>query len=82
MRHDTVLVQWNISSLALGPETYVVRYGTNQSTLNLVSDTVTNFQVELSGLQPNTMYFFLVEATNFLGTTRSAIQTFSIRVGE
>ena len=68
---------WNVSVVTYDPETYVVHYGTTESSLNLVSERVRSLQAELTGLVENTVYYFKVEATNSIGTATSMISSFA-----
>ncbi len=76
MQPDTVIVMWSVSVVTYDPETYVVRYGTTDTNLDLVSDRITGFHAELRGLLDNTVYYFKVEATNSIGTAASTIGSF------
>ncbi len=67
--------------IAYTPETYVVLYGTDNSTLDGVSDTVYSgsdfkkmdqmFLVDIIDLQPTTIYYYQLVANNSLHTTLS-----------
>ena len=79
---STAPIQWTVSSIAYTPETYVVKYGTSQDSLDMTSHqthsggdiTVVNqmYSVQLSSLEPVTQYYYQVVATN---TARSRSST-------
>ena len=72
--HNSATVQWIVTSLAYGPEMYVVMYGTAVNNLNQTSSMVTsgndvtqtnfNVNVRLSGLDMMTTYYYRVAAVN------------------
>ena len=72
--HNTALIQWTVFSIAYTPETYVVKYGTSQDSLDMTSDpthsgediTIANvtYSVTLSDLRENTTYYVHIVATN------------------
>ncbi len=72
--YNTVTIYWNNSTLVYGPENYEVHYGIN--ILNLVSDTVSQPGVELTGLQSNSSYYYVVIASNTAGSIISEVNTF------
>ncbi len=78
---DSVLLEWNIPVLTYDLETYVVRYGTNKSNLNLLSNVLKGFHAKLTDLKKNTTYYYVVEATNSVGTTTSNIISFTMPPG-
>lgn len=67
-----------------GNSTSVVKYGLSASSLN---NTATGFSalgftdnfsnVQLTGLTPNTLYYYVVEGTNAYGVSQSAVATFT-----
>ena len=67
-------IQWTVPSIAYTPETYVVKYGTSQDSLDLTSDSQHSgpdinigsrtYSVRLSNLEPATTYYYKVVATN------------------
>ncbi len=68
-----------------GSTTSLVRYGLTSDALTSeavggVANGSTNTAVSaaLSGLQPNTTYYYQIEATNSAGTTTSAVNTFFV----
>ena len=82
-------VQWTVTSISYTPETYVVMYGTAEGNLDTTSveereDDITardvSFSVQLSGLQPATVYYYIVRATNSHGDIDSdGVKTFETR---
>ena len=83
---DSATIYWTVTSIAFTPETYVVHYGTSMDRLDSMSDvnTSTNFtaqnykfSIQLNGLTPNTMYFYVVHSTNSNGTVFSQIANFT-----
>ena len=89
---DSAAIQWRVSALQYGPETYRVFYDNSLSTcamLSLVSESVSSGEdisrtdfvllVELEGLQVNTTYYYQVEASNVAGTVLSPIGSFITR---
>ena len=90
LAQDSAAIQWRISALQYGPETYRVFYDNSLSTcamLSLVSESVSSGEdisrtdfvllVELEGLQVNTTYYYQVEASNVAGTVLSPIGSFT-----
>ena len=88
IRHNIATIQWTVTSLSYGPETYVVQYGKDMNNLNETSSmetsggdiTRTNFylSVGLTSLQISTTYYYRVIAMNDgIGVTQSDIGTFN-----
>ena len=86
--HNIATIQWTVTSLSYGPETYVVQYGRDMNNLDKTSSmetsggdiTRTNFNlsVGLTGLQLLTTYYYRVIAMNDAsGVTQSDIGTFN-----
>ena len=87
-------IRWTVPIIAYTPETYVVKYGTNMSSLDMMSDPIpggSDFELEddvlcgqLTGLTDTTTYHYQVVATNSLpggqGTTPSTIQSFTTTI--
>ena len=83
---DSATIQWTVPLIAFTPETYVVHYGTNVGSLDLMSDPMesgddfeavnTLFTVQLNGLNPGTLYYYQVSATNSNASTLSDIELF------
>ena len=76
---------WSVSRAVYTPETYTVVYGTNRVNLNRRSTPISGvsgvnqYSVELTQLQHGTVYYFQVESTNTIGSTRSEIRSFEIQ---
>jgi hypothetical protein len=76
-------VQWLIPTIIYTPENYTVIYGRDMTQLNYSSDvivgassiTATNdlYSVTLTGLEPNTTYYYQVIATNSIGANSSDV---------
>ena len=76
--HNSATIQWTVTSLAYGPEMYIVHYGTDMNNLDQTSATVSsggditmvNFDlsIQLTGFQLMTQYFYRVVATNAANT--------------
>ncbi len=85
--YNTATIQWTVPVIAYTPETYVVYYGTDMSTLDRMSDTVssgsdfvaTNIQlfVELTGLTFSTEYYYQLVANNTFAPTYSEVMNFT-----
>ncbi len=85
--YDTATIQWTIPLIAYTPETYVVYYGTDMSTLDRKSDTVssgndfaaTNIRlfVELVGLTFSTEYYYQLVANNTFASNSSEVMNFT-----
>ena len=89
----TVTVEWTVPLIAYTPETYVVRYSDATLTRQvLMSDPVGSgadfdavdqtFSVELTGLEPNTVYNYQVMSENTVSTTASALQSLTTTAGK
>ena len=89
----TVTVEWTVPLIAYTPETYVVSYSTDTLKRQvMMSDPVESgadfdavdqmFSVELTGLEPNTTYNYLVTSENTVNTTNSEPQSFATTVGK
>ena len=73
--HNSATIQWTVPSIVYTPETYVVRYGTND--VNRMSDVVPSgsdisvtdltLTVELTGLEQLTLYMYQVVSSNDVG---------------
>ena len=73
--------------IAYTPETYILRYGTNENFLTNASDVVSGssditvanqlYAVRLSNLEPLTDYFYQVVAMNSFRSNASEIATFT-----
>lgn len=82
---STVTISWSISGVAYTPETYAVKYGTNElhltqrSAIISSSEGTTRYSLELTQLQDSTQYYFQVESNNTVGSISSEIQTFEVQ---
>ena len=82
---SVVTISWTVSRVAYTPETYTVVYGTSQSMLDQMSDSInstldtTGYSVELSRLRDSTQYYYQVESTNTVGSTYSEVGSFEIQ---
>ncbi len=74
---SAVMLKWKISEVTYDPETYVVHYGIQVNSLSSLSEVVSGYSVEVTGLKEKTTYYYRVYATNSNGTTSSAINTFT-----
>ncbi len=73
--------------IAYTPETYVVNYGTNMSTLDSMGVTVPSgsdfeatdmtFSVNMTGLKFNIVYYYQLMATNTFTSTSSDVMSFT-----
>ena len=89
---DLATVQWTVPLIAFTPETYVVHYGTNMGSLNVMSDPVESrddfiaenqvYSVPITGLEAVTEYYYMVVSTSTGGTTNSDVESFTTPVGE
>ena len=80
---DLAIVEWLIPEVTYTPETYTVRYGVDQMVLNFSSSMLTGtrdiaatnqvYSTSISGLLPNTTYFYQVVAVNVIGSNSSRI---------
>ena len=87
--HNSATIQWTVTSLAYGPEMYVVEYGTDMNSLGQTSAMVSsggdimlmNFDldVSLTNLEMTTQYFYRVVAANDGSsvTTSEVVGTFN-----
>ena len=86
----STMIRWTVPIIAYTPETYVVNYGTNMSSLAVTSAMVMSgsdfeavnqvFSVALTGLVDTTIYFYHVVATNGQGSTSSDMQSFDTAI--
>ena len=81
----SVNISWIVTIIAYDAETYTVHYGTDSMTLadNIVIMGNTNlsainevFTVNISTLTPFTKYYYIVSASNSVGTTNTSVMTF------
>ena len=84
--YTAAVLEWTIPYISYTPENYQVRYGLTEANLDQASQIVdggtdlvsTNqvFSVGLTGLLPDTTYYWKVVASNSFTTTESSIGTF------
>ena len=84
---NNVTVQWLVTSLGYGPESYRVLYGLPGAELDMESPVVTSgdditvtnlpLSVQLTGLMPGTMYIYQLEVNNSANTVLSSVQSFT-----
>lgn len=87
MNRTTADITWTVSRFSYGTETYTVQYGMDSDTLDMETDIVFSgldtsstdqlFSVTLQNLQPLTMYYYRVVATNIINSTSSDVEVFS-----
>ena len=87
INRTTADISWVAPRYTYGTETYVVQYGVDADALDMETETAfsgldaskTNqqFSVMLKGLQPFTVYYYRVLATNILTTTTSDTDVFT-----
>lgn len=80
-------LNWTISRVTFGFETYFVRYGLSSEVLDMESDiqivtldsSVENatYSITIENLQPFTTYYYNIAATNVVGETVSDIDSFT-----
>ena len=83
---DSATIQWTVPQIAFTPETYVVHYGTNMGSPNVMSDPVESgddfeaenqvYSVPITGLEAVTDYYMVV-STSTGGTTNSDVESFT-----
>ena len=81
----SVNISWIVTIIVYDAETYTVHYGTDSMTLvdNIVIMGNTDlsainevFTVNISALTPFTKYYYIVSASNSVGTTNTSVMTF------
>ncbi len=85
--YDTATIQWTVPVIAYTPETHVVHYGTDMSTLDRMNYTISSgrdfsttnlkFSVDLMGLDIDTDYYYRLVATNTFTSTSSSVFNFT-----
>ena len=81
----SISISWIVTIIVYDVETYTVHYGTDSMTL--VDNTVIMgntdlsainevFTVNISALTPFTKYYYIVSASNSVGTTVTSLMTF------
>ena len=84
--YTSAVLEWTIPYISYTPEIYQVLYGLTESNLDQMSEIVdggtdlvsTNqvFSVGLTGLLPDTTYYWIVVSSNSFATTESSIASF------
>ena len=87
VNRTTADITWIVPRFSYGTETYVVQYGMNSDNLDMETDIVFSgldtsvtdqqFSVALENLQPLSMYYYRVVATNIINSTSSSVEVFS-----
>ena len=82
----SAILEWTIPYVSYTPENYQIRYGLTEANLDQASQIVdggtdlvsTNqvFSVGLTGLLPDTNYYWIVVSNNSFASTESSIGTF------
>jgi len=82
----SVNVSWVVPSIVFDQESYIIQYGTDMAMLlsssNLVQGSsdrnVTNgdFSINITGLTPFTRYYYIINATNSVGSTSTTVMNF------
>ena len=77
-------IQWLVPAIAYTPENYTVIYGRDPTLLNYTSEVIVGTSIitstnlmyssTLSGLEPNTTYYYQVMARNSIGANSSNVQ--------
>ena len=83
----SVNISWIIINVIFGTEVYSVQYGTEMTMLLSISEVVEGntdtsvinevFSVNITGLIPFTTYYYIVTATNTIGSTNTAVMNFT-----
>ena len=83
----SVVIVWTVPAIAYTPETYRVVFGTEEDNLDRMSATEESgtdimaidilLSLSLTGLEPETMYYYRVKATNSFATTFNDVTSFT-----
>ena len=74
----TATIEWQVSSpIAYTPQIYVVEYGSDENNLDLSSEVVQSWSVQLHDLMPFTTYYIRVISMNSVGNTSSEVSDFT-----
>ncbi|XP_065904304.1 receptor-type tyrosine-protein phosphatase delta-like isoform X2 [Dysidea avara] len=83
----SVNISWVVPTIVFDQETYTVQYGTDMTMLQSTSELIQgssnrnvtngNFFVNITGLTPFTRYYYVITATNTVGSTSTAIMNFT-----
>ena len=84
------MIIWIVPRIAYTPEDYTVLYGTERDSLDQTSDMESSgddiaaegisLSLLLTGLQPETAYYYRVNSTNTYGSTLDDIGTFNTSI--
>ena len=82
----SVNISWTVQSIVYDMEQYVVYYDTDSITLTSATEVIMGnsdlntlnelFSVYIDGLTPFTTYFYIISATNTVGTTYTTVMSF------
>ena len=83
----SVNISWIVKNVTFGTEVYSVQYGTEMTMLLSISEVVEGntdtsvinevFSVNITGLIPFTTYYYIVSATNTIGSTNTSVMNFT-----
>ena len=82
----SVVIVWRIPSIVSDQENYIVQYGTDMMLLSssnvVLGNDDTNaindlFSINITGLTPFTRYYYVITATNTIGSTNTSVMSFT-----
>ena len=83
----SVNISWIVINVTFGTEVYSVQYGTEMTMLLSISEVVEGntdtsiinemFSVNITGLIPFTTYYYIVTATNTIGSANTSVMNFT-----
>jgi len=83
----SVNISWVVLTIVFDQESYTVRYGTDMTILLSNSDLIQgssdrsvingDFSVNITGLTPFTRYYYIIVATNSIGSTSTTVMCFN-----
>ena len=93
IEYNSTVIQWTTTKIAYTPESYYVKYGTSSNNLELrsatlkgsdiLSTTDQTFEIKLTSLNHNTVYYYSVVSENQHESVESEILTFQTpKLGE
>ena len=83
---NSASISWIVRSIVNDTETYTVLYGTDMTSLSnsevIMGSTNLSainemFTVNINGLMPFTIYYFIISANNSVNTTNTAVMNFT-----
>ena len=87
IQDTSVLILWTVPRISYTPETYSVMFGTESEALTRMSGTVESgsditdvdivLSLPLTGLQPETLYYYRLDATNSFFTIENEVDSFT-----